>query len=129
MSRLSLVTVVVADYDEALSFYVGVLGFELVEDRRLDETKRWVVVRPSGASETGLLLARAANDDQRAAIGAQTGGRVAFFLETEDFATDHARMLAAGVRFVREPRSEPYGTVAVFEDLHGNRWDLLDRSR
>jgi catechol 2,3-dioxygenase-like lactoylglutathione lyase family enzyme len=125
--HLSLVTVVVADYDEALAFYVGKLGFELSEDSHLGDAKRWVVVRPPGAGETGLLLARASNDAQRAAIGAQAGGRVAFFLETEDFATDHARMLAAGVRFVEEPRSEPYGTVAVFEDLYGNRWDLLER--
>lgn len=128
MAHLGLVTVVVADYDEALAFYVGVLGFELLEDTRLDEAKRWVVVRPPGATETGLLLARAVDDAQRAAIGAQTGGRVAFFLETDDFATDHARMLAAGVRFVEEPRREPYGTVAVFEDLHGNRWDLVERT-
>jgi catechol 2,3-dioxygenase-like lactoylglutathione lyase family enzyme len=128
MARLSLVTVVVAGYDEALSFYVGLLGFELVEDTRLSETKRWVVVRPPGASESGLLLARAADDRQRAAIGSQTGGRVGFFLDTDDFAADHARMLAAGVRFVEEPRSEPYGVVAVFEDLYGNRWDLVERA-
>jgi catechol 2,3-dioxygenase-like lactoylglutathione lyase family enzyme len=128
MAHLGLVTVVVAHYDEALAFYVGVLGFELLEDTRLDEAKRWVVVRPPGATETGLLLARAVNDAQRAAIGAQAGGRVAFFLETDDFPADHARMLAAGVRFVEEPRREPYGTVAVFEDLHGNRWDLVERT-
>ncbi len=127
MPHLSLVTVLVADYDEALAFYVRVLGFELLEDTQLDEAKRWVVIRPPGARETGLLLARAVNGAQRAAIGAQAGGRVAFFLETEDFAGDHARMLAAGVRFVEEPRSEPYGTVAVFEDVCGNRWDLLER--
>jgi catechol 2,3-dioxygenase-like lactoylglutathione lyase family enzyme len=128
MAHLGLVTVVVAHYDEALAFYVGVLGFELLEDTRLDEAKRWVVVRPPGATETGLLLARAVNDAQRAAIGAQAGGRVAFFLETDDFPADHARMLAAEVRFVEEPRREPYGTVAVFEDLHGNRWDLVERT-
>ena len=126
MAHLSLVTVVVADYDEALAFYVGVLGFDLLEDTRLDEAKRWVVVRPPGATETGVLLARAVNDAQRAAIGAQAGGRVAFFLATEDFSGDHARMLAAGVHFVEEPRRGPYGIVAVFEDLHGNRWDLVE---
>ena len=129
MGHLSLVTVVVADYDEALSFYVDRLGFELVEDTQLDGANRWVIVRPPGARETGLLLARAVDDAQRAVIGAQTGGRVAFFLETEDFAADHARMLAAGVRFVEEPRTEAFGTVAVFEDVHGNRWDLLERPR
>jgi catechol 2,3-dioxygenase-like lactoylglutathione lyase family enzyme len=126
--HLGLVTVVVADLDDALAFYAGRLGFELVEDVLLKGGRRWVVVRPPGATETGLLLARAAGDRQRAAIGAQAGGRVGFFLETDDFAADHARMLAAGVRFVEEPRTEPYGTVAVFEDLHGNRWDLLERA-
>jgi catechol 2,3-dioxygenase-like lactoylglutathione lyase family enzyme len=128
MAHLGLVTVVVADYDEALAFYVGVLRFELLEDTRLDDEKRWVVVRPAGGVETCLLLARAVDDAQRAAIGMQAGGRVAFFLETDDFATEHARMVAAGVRFVEEPRREPYGTVAVFEDLHGNRWDLVQRT-
>jgi catechol 2,3-dioxygenase-like lactoylglutathione lyase family enzyme len=126
--HLGLVTVVVADLDDALAFYAGQLGFELVEDVLLEGGRRWVVVRPPGATETGLLLARAADARQRAAIGAQAGGRVGFFLETDDFAADHARMLAAGVRFLEEPRTEPYGTVVVFEDLHGNRWDLLQRA-
>ena len=124
MSRhLGLVTVVVDDYDEAIEFYTGPLGFELVED--LDQGhKRWVVVRPAGA-QTGVLLAKATNEDQRAVVGTQTGGRVAFFLSTPDFAADHQRMVEAGVVFTEEPRHEPYGTVAVFEDLSGNRWDLL----
>jgi catechol 2,3-dioxygenase-like lactoylglutathione lyase family enzyme len=126
--HLGLVTLVVADLDDALAFYAGRLGFEVVEDVVLEGGRRWVVVRPPGAAETGLLLARAADERQRAAIGAQAGGRVAFFLETDDFAADHARMLAAGVRFLEEPRTERYGTVAVFEDLHGNRWDLLERT-
>ncbi|MFG2558874.1 VOC family protein [Streptomyces sp. NPDC048496] len=126
MSHIALVTLVVRDYDEALSFYTDALGFELVEDTDRGDGSRWVVVRPRGAAAgTGLLLARAKDEGQRASVGAQTGGRVGFFLHTEDFATDHARMLAAGVRFLEEPRHEPYGSVVVFEDLYGNRWDLL----
>jgi catechol 2,3-dioxygenase-like lactoylglutathione lyase family enzyme len=126
MSHIALVTLVVRDYDEALSFYTGALGFELVEDTDRGDGSRWVVVRPRGAAAgTGLLLARAKDKGQRASVGAQTGGRVGFFLHTEDFAADHARMLAAGVRFLEEPRHESYGSVVVFEDLYGNRWDLL----
>lgn len=125
MSHIALVTLVVRDYDEALSFYTGALGFELVEDTDRGGGTRWVVVRPRGTTGTGLLLARARDDAQLAAVGAQTGGRVGFFLHTEDFAGDHSRMLAAGVRFLEEPRHETYGSVAVFEDLYGNRWDLL----
>ncbi|WP_327233819.1 VOC family protein [Streptomyces sp. NBC_01317] len=127
MSHIALVTLVVADYDEALAFYTDKLGFELVEDTDRGDGSRWVVVRPggAGAGAASLLLARAADDTQRASVGKQTGGRVGFFLHTEDFARDHAKMLAAGVRFTEEPRHEPYGSVAVFEDLYGNRWDLL----
>ncbi|MFF4245811.1 VOC family protein [Streptomyces sp. NPDC001822] len=125
MSHIALVTLVVRDYDEALSFYTGALGFELVEDTDRGGGTRWVVVRPRGTTGTGLLLAKAGDDAQLAAVGAQTGGRVGFFLHTEDFAGDHSRMLAAGVRFLEEPRHETYGSVAVFEDLYGNRWDLL----
>ncbi|MGI5480065.1 VOC family protein [Streptomyces lavendofoliae] len=126
MSHIALITLVVRDYDEALAFYTGALGFELVEDTDRGQGSRWVVVRPRGTGPgTGLLLARAAGAEQEASVGAQTGGRVGFFLHTEDFAGDRARMLAAGVRFLEEPRHEPYGTVAVFEDLYGNRWDLL----
>ena len=122
-SRIGLFTIVVDDYDEAIGFYTEALGFELVED--VDQGhKRWVVVRPPGA-ETGVLLARADGETQRAAIGNQTGGRVGFFLHTTDFAADHARMRRAGVTFVEEPRHEPYGTVVVFEDAYGNRWDLI----
>jgi catechol 2,3-dioxygenase-like lactoylglutathione lyase family enzyme len=119
------VTLVVRDYDEALRFYVDAVGFELREDTDLGGGKRWLLVGPRDGG-TGLLLARASGAEQAARVGDQTGGRVAFFLETTDFAADHARMLAAGVRFLEEPRHEPYATVAVFEDLYGNRWDLLE---
>ncbi|MCK8681048.1 MULTISPECIES: VOC family protein [Streptomyces] len=127
MSFIALVTLVVRDYDEAIDFYTRALGFELVEDTDRGGGTRWVVVRPGGAEAagTGLLLARAKNAEEAASVGAQTGGRVGFFLHTGDFAADHARMTAAGVRFLEEPRHEPYGTVAVFQDLYGNRWDLL----
>ncbi len=125
MPHLGLVTLVVRDYDEAIAFYVGALGFELREDGPPADGKRWVVVAPPGA-RTGLLLARADGPAQEARVGDQTGGRVGLFLDTDDFARDHARMLAAGVRFEEPPRHEPYGTVAVFRDLYGNRWDLVE---
>lgn len=124
MPHIALSTLLVRDYDDAIAFYTGPLGFELVEDTDRGDGTRWVVVRPGGGTG-GLLLARAADGAQRAGVGAQTGGRVGFFLHTEDFARDHARMSAAGVRFLEEPRHESYGSVAVFEDLYGNRWDLL----
>jgi catechol 2,3-dioxygenase-like lactoylglutathione lyase family enzyme len=122
---LALVSLLVRDYDEAIGFYVGRLGFDLTEDTAMGPDKRWVVVTPP-SSQAGLLLARAA-ETQTARIGDQAGGRVFLFLHTEDFERDHARMTAAGVRFIETPRREPYGTVAVFEDLYGNRWDLLQR--
>ncbi|MGH3757927.1 VOC family protein [Actinophytocola sp.] len=124
MRHLGLVTLVVRDYDTAIAFYTGALGFELRADTALENGKRWVVVGPPGAT-TGLLLARADDAEQEARVGDQTGGRVAFFLNSDDFARDHARMLAAGVRFDEPPRHEPYGTVAVFRDPYGNRWDLV----
>lgn len=124
IQRLALTTLLVHDYDAALAFYVGALGFTLAEDSDLGDGKRWVVVR--AANGPALLLARASDERQAARVGDQTGGRVAFFLETDNFAADHARMLAAGVRFTEPPRSEPYGTVAVFADLHGNLWDLIE---
>jgi catechol 2,3-dioxygenase-like lactoylglutathione lyase family enzyme len=124
--RIAAVTLVVPDYDEAIAYFRDVLGFELVGDTPLEAGKRWVVVRPRGSSGSALLLARARTAKQRARIGDQTGGRVFLFLETDDFAADHARYLAAGVRFVETPRTEPYGTVAVFEDPFGNRWDLIE---
>jgi len=123
--HLSLVSLVVADYDEAIAFFTSALDFELCEDTPLGGGKRWVVVRPPGGAGSGLLLARADGPAQVARIGDQTGGRVFLFLETDDFDRDHARMIAAGVRFVEEPRQEAYGVVAVFEDLCGNRWDLI----
>ncbi|MFE2811175.1 VOC family protein [Streptomyces nigra] len=126
MPHLALVTLVVDDYDEAIRFYTDALGFRLVEDAPRPDGSRWVVVAPVGpGAGTGLLLARAKGDGQGARVGDQTGGRVGFFLHTDDFARDHARMLAAGVTFLEEPRHEPYGSVAVFQDLYGNRWDLL----
>ena len=123
-TRIGLFTIVVDDYDDAIEHYTTALGFELVED--VDQgSKRWVVVKPSGA-ETGVLLARADTDDQRAAIGNQTGGRVGFFLHTNDFVRDYTRMQRAGVTFREQPRHEPYGTVVVFEDRYGNAWDLIE---
>jgi catechol 2,3-dioxygenase-like lactoylglutathione lyase family enzyme len=123
---IGLVSLVVRDYDEALAFYVGVLGFELVEDSFVPEqNKRWVVVAPPGARETRLLLARASNEEQAARVGNQTGGRVFLFLYTDDLQRDHASYTAKGVKFVRAPVDQPYGSVAVFEDLYGNQWDLL----
>lgn len=126
--HLGLTALVVRDYDEALAFYVAKLGFELREDTRLSDDKRWVVVAPSGSAESGLLLAKAANARQADAIGNQSGGRVFLFLVTDDFDRDHATYLQRGVNFVEAPRVEPYGTVAVFEDLYGNRWDLIERT-
>lgn len=127
---IGLVSLVVPDYDEALAFYVGVLGFDLVEDSFVPEQgKRWVVVAPPGARESRLLLARASNAEQASRIGNQTGGRVFLFLYTDDFARDFERYRARGVVFVREPVQQPYGTVAVFRDPWGNLWDLLQPRR
>lgn len=128
--RLALATLVVADYDEAIAWYTGMLGFELIEDTRIEGGdqggKRWVVVGPGGDGGAALLLARAGNDMQRARIGDQTGGRVGFFLHTDDFRRDYEAMQARGVEFLETPREEPYATVAVFRDLYGNTWDLLE---
>ena len=123
---LAHIALVVRDYDEAIGFYVGTLGFELVEDSyQPEQDKRWVVVAPPGSEGASLLLARASTPEQQAFVGNQAGGRVFLFLQTDDFWRDYRRMLADGIRFVREPLTAPYGTVAVFEDLYGNRWDLL----
>ena len=127
MPRLSLTALLVRDYDEAIGFYVGKVGFELVEDTDQGGGKRWVVVRPPG-SDAALLLAQAVGE-QAQRVGDQAGGRVFLFLETDDFAGDHARMSAAGVRFLEPPRHEPYGSVAVFEDLYGTKWDLIQPVR
>lgn len=122
---LSLVTLLVDDYDRAIAHYRDALGLALREDTDLGGGKRWVRVAPAGDGSTDLLLAVASTDEQRARIGDQTGGRVGFFLQTDDFWRDHARMTAAGIEFLETPREEPYATVAVFRDAYGNRWDLL----
>jgi len=136
MPRIAHVALVVRDYDEALAFYVTKLGFTLVEDTPIPEqNKRWVTIRPptgpdsDANSGTTLLLAQASAPAQHAAIGNQTGGRVFLFLETDDFARDHARYTSAGVEWVREPVVQSYGTVAVFKDLYGNQWDLIERKK
>ncbi len=122
---IARIALVVPAYDVAIAFYRDVLGFDLLEDSDLGDGKRWVLVRPKGATETALLLAKAEGESQIAAIGNQTGGRVGFFLFTDDFDRDHAAMSARGVRFLETPRREVYGTVAVFADPFGNTWDLL----
>ncbi|MER9327971.1 VOC family protein [Mesorhizobium sp. M0488] len=127
--RVATVALVVANYDEAIAWYVGRLGFLLIEDVDLGGGKRWVTVAPARGHGARLLLAEAANETQTKSIGNQTGGRVFLFLETDDFARDHAAMLEKGVEFREAPRFEPYGTVAVFADLHGNLWDLVEPKR
>jgi catechol 2,3-dioxygenase-like lactoylglutathione lyase family enzyme len=119
----------VADYDEAIAWYTRALGFELLEDTDMGGGKRWVMLTPPGAQETRILLAKASGDAQAARIGDQAGGRVWLFLHTDDFERDWRHMRAQGVHFREEPRHEPYGTVAVFEDLYGNAWDLLEPKR
>lgn len=126
MSRaIASVTLVVADYDAAIAFYTQALGFTLLEDSPRENGKRWVRVAPAGG-QTALLLAKADGEAQQTHVGNQTGGRVGFFLHTDNFARDHAAMIANGVQFLESPRHESYGTVAVFQDLYGNRWDLLE---
>jgi catechol 2,3-dioxygenase-like lactoylglutathione lyase family enzyme len=124
---LGHMALVVRDYDEALNFFTRKLNFELVEDTRLSENKRWVLVAPPGSRGTSLLLARAATPEQESRIGNQTGGRVFLFLHTDDFWRDYNEMIARNINFIRPPVEEPYGTVAVFEDLYGNQWDLIQR--
>lgn len=124
---LGAVTLVVRDYDEAIAYFTHALGFEVVEDAPREAGKRWVLVRPPGSGGACLLLARAATAGQTSRVGDQTGGRVAFFLHTDDFWRDYRLMRSRGVRFEEEPREEVYGTVAVFADLYGNRWDLLQQ--
>lgn len=126
--HLSLTAIVVRDYDEAIAFFVGKLEFELREDTRLDEEKRWVVVAPPGSAETGILLAKAVTPGQEQAVGNQSGGRVFLFLATDDFNRDYEAFRERGVKFLEQPRREVYGTVAVFEDLYGNRWDLIEQT-
>ncbi|WP_299350288.1 VOC family protein [uncultured Shimia sp.] len=128
MRHLHAFSLIVPDYDKALGFYVGTLGFDLREDTDLGGGKRWVVIAPDRTAQTSILLARAADDAQSAVIGNQFGGRIGLFLHTDDFARDHADMLAKCVTFEEEPRHEPYGTVAVWRDPFGHRWDLLQLS-
>jgi len=125
MQTLGHVALVVRDYDEALAFFTRTLNFLLIEDTRLSEDKRWVLIAPPGSQGTALLLARAATSEQESRIGNQTGGRVFLFLHTDDFWRDYREMIARKVVFLRPPQEEEYGTVAVFEDLYGNKWDLV----
>ena len=127
--RIGYVALVVRDYDEAIEYYTNALGFELVEDTALIDEKRWVLLAAPGSVETRLLLAKASTPQQTTRIGDQTGGRVFLFLHTDDFWRDYREMIARGVKFCEAPRDESYGTVAVFEDLYGNRWDLLQLRR
>jgi catechol 2,3-dioxygenase-like lactoylglutathione lyase family enzyme len=120
---------VVKDYDEAIAFYTEKLGFQLIEDTILSESKRWVIIAPRGSGQCSLLLAKASGVKQESAIGNQTGGRVFLFLHTDNFYRDYQAMLEKGIRFIRPPAKELYGTVAVFEDLYGNLWDLVEPSR
>jgi len=129
MRSLFLVTLVVPDYDTAISWYRDVLGFTLAVDQPLGEGKRWVVMKPDDTEGAGLLLARADGDVESASIGNQTGGRVSFFLSTDYFARDHAAYVSRGVDFIETPRHEDYGTVAVFRDAFGNFWDLIEHKR
>lgn len=124
--RIAQLALVVRDYDEAIAFYRDQLKFSLIEDTTLSETKRWVVMTPPGNSNTCLLLAKAANDEQLSRVGNQTGGRVFLFLYTDDFNRDYEYYVSVGIKFVRPPSKEEYGTVAVFEDLYGNLWDLIE---
>lgn len=126
IQQIAHIALVVRDYDEAIEFYTGKLNFTLVEDTVLSKTKRWVKVAPPGSSGSQLLLAKAADEQQQSRIGNQTGGRVFLFLYTDDFWRDHQQMLDKGIEFVREPVKELYGTVAVFKDLYGNLWDLIE---
>ena len=126
--RLAHIALVVADYDEAIEFYTKKLKFDLLEDTRLSETKRWVRVAPPGSNGIGLLLAKAANEEQKSRVGNQTGGRVFLFLYTDNFDRDFANLLEHNVKIVREPSVEAYGKVAVFADLYGNLWDMIEPS-
>jgi len=124
--RLAQIAILVDDYDEAIKFYTEKLHFNLVEDTRLSETKRWVLVRPKGTNECCLLLAKAANEEQKGRVGNQTGGRVFLFLHTDNFERDYQNLVTNQIEIVREPQQEVYGVVAVFKDLYGNLWDLIE---
>lgn len=129
MQSLAMISLLVSDYDEAIAYFTKTLDFDLIEDTTMSMSKRWVVVAPAGSIGTRLLLAKAANAEQQAHVGNQTGGRVFLFLDTDDFARDHAKYVARGVDFIEPPRHEPYGTVAVFKDIYGNKWDFVERKR
>ena len=124
--RIVQLSLVVKDYDEAIAFYTHKLGFALIEDTKLSDTKRWVVIKPKGEGGCQLLLAQAANEDQQKAVGNQTGGRVFLFLYTDDIKRDYTNLVASGIKIVRELEEQPYGTVCVFADLYGNLWDLIE---
>lgn len=124
-----MIALVVRDYDEAIQFFTKIFDFDLIEDTSMSPTKRWVVVAPQGSPGTRLLLAKAVGPEQQSRIGDQTGGRVFLFLDTDDFHRDHKKLTERGVKFVRAPSKEEYGWVAVFEDLYGNKWDLVERRR
>jgi len=126
--RLAHIAIVVTDYDEAIKFYTEKLHFELVEDTQLSETKRWVLVKPKGTDGCCLLLAKAANEEQQSRVGNQTGGRVFLFLHTDNFERDYQDLLQNQIEIVRLPQKEVYGTVAVFKDIYGNLWDLIEPS-
>lgn len=127
--KLAHIALVVRDYDEAIQFYTETLGFNLIEDTQLSDTKRWVIVAPKGADGCNLLLAKAANEEQLSRVGNQTGGRVFLFLHTDNFKRDYEVLQNKGVTFVRTPTTEAYGTVAVFKDLYGNLWDLIEPTK
>jgi catechol 2,3-dioxygenase-like lactoylglutathione lyase family enzyme len=127
--HIAHIALVVRDYDEAIQFYTGKLQFTLVEDTVLSDSKRWVLIAPKGSNECCLLLAKAANAEQQARVGNQAGGRVFLFLYTDNFRADYEMMVKEGVEFIREPKVETYGTVAVFRDLYGNLWDLIERAK
>jgi catechol 2,3-dioxygenase-like lactoylglutathione lyase family enzyme len=124
--RIAHITLLVDDYDKAIDFFTIKLNFKLVEDTKLSDEKRWVLVKPQGSENCCLLLAKASNDEQKGSIGHQSGGRVFLFLQTDNFKRDYQNLIDNGIKIVREPKSEDYGTVAVFEDLYGNLWDLIE---
>jgi catechol 2,3-dioxygenase-like lactoylglutathione lyase family enzyme len=124
--RIAHITLLVDDYDKAIDFFTGKLNFLLIEDTKISDVKRWVLVKPQGPENCCLLLAKASNDEQKRSIGNQSGGRVFLFLQTDNFRRDYQNLIDNGIRIVREPKSEDYGTVAVFEDFYGNLWDLIE---
>jgi catechol 2,3-dioxygenase-like lactoylglutathione lyase family enzyme len=123
---IATITILVDDYDQAIEFYCDAVGFNLVEDTDMGDGKRWILVAPAGQDGAQILLAKASDEAQKKAVGLQTGGRVSFFLHTNNFSKDHAAMVARGVKFLEEPRHEDYGSVAVFQDLYGNKWDFIE---